>query len=178
MTTVPEFTRQGVCFHRFRRKKTRDPRTFIPRVLSLWCLRAAAAAAAHQSLHSEGYLYIYRLIFICWNLILILFGDYLLDQHIWCYILLITGWILTIRFTYTFGGILFAICLLLLIIFFWNSKIFFGNSFLLLIDIFWKFIFCGLTYRLSIAQYFWYSYLIFTYLSESYGRGCREHAPA
>ena len=94
MITVPEFTRQGVCFHRFRREKTGDPRTFRPRVLSLWYLRAAAAAA-HQSLHSEGYLYIYRLIFICWNLILILFGDYLLDQHIWCYILLITSWILT-----------------------------------------------------------------------------------
>ena len=93
MITAPECTRQGVCFHRFRRKKTRDPRTFIPRVLSLWFLRAAAAA--HQSSHSKEYPYIYRLIFICWNLILILFGDYLLDQHIWCYILLITSWILT-----------------------------------------------------------------------------------
>ena len=133
MTTVPEFTRQGACFHRFRRKKTRDPRTFIPRVLSLWCLRAAAAAAAHQSLHSEGYLYIYRLIFICWNLILILFGDYLLDQHIWCYILLITGWILTnlvyLYFWWNTIWYLFAAA----DYFFGIPKIFFGNSFLLLI---------------------------------------------
>ncbi len=133
MITVPEFTRQGVCFHRFRRKKTRDPRTFIPRVLSLWCLRAAAAAAAHQSLHSEGYLYIYRLIFICWNLILILFGDYLLDQHIWCYILLITGWILTnlvyLYFWWNTIWYLFAAA----DYFFGIPKIFFENSFLLLI---------------------------------------------
>ena len=105
---------------------------------------AAAAAAAHQSLHSEGYLYIYRPIFICWNLILILFGDYLLDQHIWCYILLITGWILTDLFTYTFGGILFGICLLLLIIF-WNSKnIFWKFIFAADLIFFWKFIFVDL----------------------------------
>ena len=94
---------------------------------------AAAAAAAHQSLHSEGYLYIYRLIFICWNLILILFGDYLLDQHIWCYILLITSWILTylvyLYFWWNTIWYLFAAA----DYFFGIPKIFFGNSSLLLI---------------------------------------------
>ena len=92
---------------------------------------AAAAAAAHQSLHSEGYLYIYRLIFICWNLILILFGDYLLDQHIWCYILLITGWILTN----------------LVYLYFWWNTIWYlfaaADYFLEFQNIFWKFIFAA-----------------------------------
>ena len=62
MITVPEFTRQGIRIRRLRKRETGDPRTFTPRVLSLWCLRgaaAAAAAAARQSLHAEGYPYIY-----------------------------------------------------------------------------------------------------------------------
>ena len=79
----------------------------------------------------DTYIY-YRLIFICWNLILILFGDYLLDQHIWCYILPITGWILTylvyLYFWWNTIWYLFAAA----DYFFWNSK-----------NIFWKFIFAA-----------------------------------